>query len=88
MMLIENKTYTYWIGGNFLLDIVDTPECYEAYIYHTSYGVKSMILGCSKEYTTLQGFIEEVQAKDIIIPAMEYYREDYMDMNNKEEDEE
>lgn len=78
MMLIENKTYTYWVGGNFLVDIVDTPEAYEAYVYNTEYGVKEMMLGCSKEYTTLEDFIKEVEANDILIPSIESYKEEYM----------
>lgn len=50
-------TYSY---GEFLVDVTDKLEEYEAFIYHKDYGVKDLMFGVSKDQNTLDEFMEIV----------------------------
>jgi hypothetical protein len=49
MKLIENIKTTTYAEGDFRIDITETEDMFEAYIYHVAYGVKNHIIGCPKK---------------------------------------
>lgn len=42
---IKNKAETYEFDGGFRVDIVETSDTYEAWLYHKDAGIKSLIIG-------------------------------------------
>ena len=49
MKLIENIKTTTYAEGDFRIDITETEDMLEAYIYHVGYGIKQHIIGCPKK---------------------------------------
>lgn len=68
---ISYKTETY-AHGDYLIDIVDRPGMFDAWLYKKNYGVKTYMFGAFKKYynemqhkehiETLETFIEMVDA--------------------------
>lgn len=78
MKKVNYKTYTYELSDEFMCDIVKADrlgdECYEAWIYRTTYGVKDMMFGVPVK----QDSLEEVL--DMVDSLWEEYAEGYDEM--------
>lgn len=61
MEKVKVKTSTYKIG-EYMIDIVETDDEYEAWIYRSDYGVKHSMIGCDKTQTTRKEFMAVVEA--------------------------
>ena len=61
MKKTPTTTTTYEHRG-FLVDIVTTSDCYEAWICRKDYTVKTLMFGVPKEQQTLDVFLEIVAA--------------------------
>lgn len=74
-------TTTYDIGNGFMVDIVDLPKLFEAWLYHKDYGTKTMIIGSSKTYENASGFLGLVERviEDEDRDYIASYREEVMD---------
>ncbi len=46
----------------FMVDVVDTPECYGAFLYRLGYGVKTLMFGVDKADTTKKEFLALIRA--------------------------
>ena len=55
-------TETYTIGDSYMVDIVNNEETYEAWFYHKSYGIKSLMFGLSIDDITHEMFVKVVTA--------------------------
>ena len=75
MVKIEYKTETYWCGGDWLVDVVTTPDNFEAYLYHKNCGVKKLMFGMPIEQQSYEEFIEIVEGNvdDYTGPYLEEY---------------
>ena len=81
MKLTDTKITRYEDDG-FLVDIVETPEEFEAWIGHKSYGVSSLMLGVPKQNPTLpdmtfEMFMDMVNAN--LAQYKEYYAKEFFD---------
>lgn len=76
MKKIDNITETYWIKDKFLMDIVTTPDSYEAYVYNADYGIKSLMLGLPKDQQDYNKAIELFEYN--VMEYIDYYIENYM----------
>lgn len=43
-------TTTYEVGDGFMVDIVELPDTFEAWLYHKQYGVKDLMLSSPKQH--------------------------------------
>ena len=48
--------------SDFMVDIVEMEDVFEAYLYRNGYGVKSLMFGVDKAQTTKEDFISLVSA--------------------------
>ena len=55
------ETTTFIFTKEYLIDIVETDENYEAYIYTKHDGIKMLMFGCPKEQQTEEEFFELVK---------------------------
>ena len=69
------KTETYDCDNGYLIDIVTTPEEYQAWISHKAYGVKSHMFGMPVEQQSYDEFREIVESN--ADEYIEFYRDDY-----------
>ena len=81
MKLTDTKITRYEDDG-FLVDIVETADCYYAWISHESYGVASLMFGVPKKNSTLpdmtfEGFMDMVNAN--LAQYKDTYTEEYFD---------
>lgn len=70
------KTKTYQTVANFYVDIIESKDYYDAFLYEKTHGVKESMFGCSKKDATYEeylGMIECQLANDIM-----FYVEDHM----------
>ena len=90
---IKTKTYEveHELYNGFMVDIVESEELFEAYLYHKNYGVKMSVFGTMKEAykeyygkpETLNGFselVESVLKNDNYIPM---YISRYIDIDEE-----
>ena len=83
--ITTTTTTTYSYTGKyykgFLVDIVEKSDIWEAWLYHTDYGVKEMMFGVAKNDPddTTEGFIKLVFANLVKNPYIENYIDLYMD---------
>lgn len=77
MTKIENSTETFWIRDQFLVDVVTTPEEYEAYIYNTEYGNKMFMYGLLKNTNSYEDVLKIVESN--VEEYIADYAEQYMD---------
>lgn len=76
MKRTEIKTITYDTGlRNFMVDIVVTEYGYEAFLYKSNYGVKSLMFGLQEK--DIDVFVEIVEAN--LLDYMSIYEENYCD---------
>lgn len=74
------KTRTYEAGfEDFMIDIVETADMYEAYIYREKSGYRSHIIGLMKADTTLREFKEMLENE--MTENMYYYDQDMDDLD-------
>lgn len=59
MKKLEIKTTTYDCGDGFRIDIVETDEEQEAWLYHKDYGVKELMFGVDKHLYRLDQFLDD-----------------------------
>ena len=69
--ILSTQTAVYDMGEGWRVDIVTTPETYEAWIYHKDYGVKNLLFGTSTD-TRFNIFC------DMIERNFEEYKQDYI----------
>lgn len=62
MKKTEIKTTTYSYTKEYLVDVVETDEDYEAYIYTAENVFKLLMFGCPKEQQTKSEFLDVVDA--------------------------
>ena len=76
---LENiKTETYRFIGHFCIDIVETSEAFEAFIYDDQYGIKRFMFGVQNiDGYTKEQFIQFVA--DNAAEYIEFYIEKYCD---------
>lgn len=76
---LENiKTETYRFVGHFCIDVVETSEAFEAFIYDDQYGIKRYMFGVQK----IGGYTKERFIQSVANNAEEYiefYIEKYCD---------
>lgn len=72
------KTETYRYMGHFCIDVVETSEAFEAYIYDDQYGIKKYMFGVQKNGSyTKEQFLDFVA--DNAAEYIEFYIEKYCD---------
>ena len=74
----ENITSTYNVGDNMKVDIVDNGLNYEAWVYHSDYGIKTHMFGIAKNSKTPDG--RKLCANDfiqIVLNNLDQYIETY-----------
>lgn len=78
----DYATKTYDVGRGFLVDVITikSKEEYEAWIYHSSYGIKELMFGISMKDETYDGFLDLVyrNLEDNILSYAKWYM-DYVD---------
>ena len=87
MKSVNNQIATYEYNTNIRVDIVETPDKFEAWIYDKNYGIKEFMWGEPKKnmrfnepYTqTFEGF------KKLVIANIEDYIEGYYMLANGDE---
>ena len=57
--IIKNETYE--MGKGFLLDVVTTHDCYEAWIWREGYGVKELSFLIPKDKVTKEDFVDRAE---------------------------
>lgn len=72
---LNYKTTTYKYDNHFLIDIVETNDEYESYLYDKSYGIKSLIFGMLKKDITASAFLDAV----LLALEIETYIDDYIE---------
>lgn len=73
---IDIESWEVWDG--FILDLVTKgTETYEAWIYHTDYGIKTLMWGVPQDSTTYGEFKDMVASS--VAENIEGYKEEYMD---------
>ncbi|MBO5891503.1 MAG: hypothetical protein J6Q30_02170 [Oscillospiraceae bacterium] len=76
---LENiKTETYRYMGHFCIDVVETSEAFEAYIYDDQYGIKRFMFGVQN----IDGYTKEQFVQSVANNAeehMRFYIEEYCD---------
>ena len=76
---ITTKTYNvsaiseYKLPDGYMVDIVTTPELFEAYLYHKNYGTKEHMFGLLKDDIDYNSFLL------IVIGNLSFYISDYED---------
>lgn len=90
MTIIGCRTTTYKVQDEIYIDIVETDDMYEAWIYEKDSGEKMLMFGCSKAQQPEEEFLEIVEGNaeeyfdiykgeqvliDSAIEALEVYRE-------------
>lgn len=75
----DYTTRTFDVGHGFLVDIVaiKSKDLYEAWIYHSSYGIKELMFGISMKDETYDGFLDLVYRN--LDDHIFYYAKEYMD---------
>ena len=68
----EIKTRTYSVEH--YIDIVETEDMYEAWLYSPGYGIKMFMIGCPKKQQSYETFLEYVENE--IGTDLELYYED------------
>ena len=58
--------FTQYIDGEFVIEILEYPDTFEAWVYHKDYGVKELMWGCPKVQPNghdvdREGFLEMVE---------------------------
>lgn len=76
MVKLNIKTSTYWINNDFLVDIVETPENYEAFLYSKDYSIKMSMFGCPISQQSYDYFLELVETN--LQEHIEAYKNEYM----------
>lgn len=75
MVRAYNKTETYSIGKGFMLDITETHDDYEAWVWMEGMGVKEFFYGKRKDTTTHDTFVDD--ALKLYTTFAEKYRKAY-----------
>ena len=81
-MKLTDTKITRFEDDGFLVDIVETPELYEAWISHKSYGVSSHMFGIPKKNPTLPDMTFELFMSMVTVHLdmhKYFYAEEYMD---------
>ena len=76
MVKIENKIETYWHGGDWFVDIVTTPDNYEAYLYSKGCCIKELMFGMPIKQQSYEEFIEIVEGN--VNDHTEIYIKEYL----------
>lgn len=72
---LENiKTETYRYMGHFCIDIVETSEVFEAYIYDDQYGIKMLMFAVQN----INGYTKE-RFKQFVVNNAEDYMKSYIE---------
>lgn len=71
MFTKSTKKIDVYTNGEFTIEVDESGECYEAYIYRNGYGIKELMFGLPKEQQTKE------EAIDIILANFEEYAADY-----------
>lgn len=82
LTLKEHKTITLEYNEDYLVDIVITPDEFEAWLYKKGYAIKDMMFGVCRQQVgyeeTLENFIDMVESNLICQNYIEHYEEDYV----------
>lgn len=62
MKKVNNEITTYEYENKICVDIVETPDDFEAWIYDKDYGIKELMWGEPKNKQTFEGFKKLVSA--------------------------
>lgn len=76
--LSNYKTEAYSFGVDFIVDIVETTDCYEAYLYEKHCSIKDLIFGMPKEQQSKKEFINIVEANLLNDNYINDYKEEFM----------
>ena len=68
-------TVTYEVKDNYFLDLVTKEDSYEAWIYNSQYGIKTMIYGVPRYQNTKEEFLEILE--ETIDEDINFYKENY-----------
>ena len=69
MANVHTKTYS--SDNKFLVDVVETENDYEAWIYRKGDGIKNLMFGCPKTQQSYSEFIE------LVMYNLDTYKHDY-----------
>ena len=75
MEQIENRTLATFSHRDYIIEIFDEGECFDAYLSRDGYGVKTYLFAVSKKKTPFSEFIKLVDAN------LEEYEIDYEEGN-------
>ena len=78
MEKLDLKTTAYNVGDGFCIDIVETDDLFEAWIYHIDYGIKEYMFGSLKSDKTDYGVFVSMARNEFDDYRDDYYSE-YMD---------
>lgn len=71
------ETTTYYIWDKMMIDVVDTGVKYEAWVYHTDYGIKWFLFAVEKKSTNKDDFCRMV--RNNMDEYIELYKHEYID---------
>ena len=71
--ILNNQIIPHDMGNGWRIDIVVSEDTFEAWIYHSGYGIKELMFGIEKKTSTYQAFCDMVETN------FEEYRNDYED---------
>lgn len=74
--IVTQTTETFDAGSGFRMDVVITSDCYEAWIYHESIGIKVLMFGLPKDQQTYKKAVEIM--KDNFTGYISDYTDEYM----------
>ena len=78
MRKVNNTTITRYKDGNFWIDIIETPDMYEAMIQHKEYGDASLMFGAPKKQPILPDMTLDVFL-DMVERNLDQEKKIYMD---------
>lgn len=79
MKKIDCNTTTYDMGDGFRLEVVETDEEHEAWIYHKDYGIKALMLGVDKHLYSHYGDYCDGYFAETVRNNLDSYKELYKD---------
>ncbi len=75
-LMISTDTYHTSLG-DFMVDVVENAVTYEAYLYHSAYGVKTLMFDLNKADVTKEKFLAIVNAN--LASYVDLYTQEYCD---------
>ena len=78
----EVKTKSYWFDDAYMVDVIESEDCWNAFIYHHNFGIKEGVTGLpkvqpiTKEVCTEQDYLDFLERD--IPEHLDWYYEKYV----------